>query len=396
MSCKIQKNAKNNKINGVLNQEGEKSTLFQQIFNTPTLSLTEAIEVYKNIYSDKFKPKQVEIVKQEVLEPVEIQVSKANVEFTKPKIITSEIKFQKEESKIMFQIVGEKGASNVEQYQQSLNQAKKLDEEGVSINEIEKQTGWFKNEQGQWKYFSNEILNEFLDIPQIKNKIVDLKDLLKEDSLLLTTYPELINTKIEFYGGTEGADFRTNPKINGTVDQRGEETILYIRTDSETAPDIRRTVAHELNHKIQSIENFARGGRPESFLKFANQITEIELTNDFQDYKSKMLSFDRNTLSKEDRVIVKVIQDYLKNEKNSKDYFYDKYLSLQGEIDSRAVELAIRLKDAYGRQQNLSYSSLIQALAKDEKNPNIIDQAITLLVMSDKAFALGNSPVLFL
>ena len=212
------------------------------------------------------------------------------------KIITSKIKFQKEESKIMFQIVGEKGASNIEQYQQTLNQAKKLDEEGVSINEIEKQTGWFKNKQGQWKYFSNEILNEFLDIPQIKNKIVDLKDLLKEDSLLLTTYPELINTKIEFYGGTEGADFRTNPKINGTVDQRGEETILYIRTDSETAPDIRRTVAHELNHKIQSIENFARGGRHESFLKFANQITEIELTNDFQDYKSKMLSFDRNTL----------------------------------------------------------------------------------------------------
>lgn len=89
MSCKIQKNAKNNKINGVLNQEGEKSTLFQQIFNTPTLSLTEAIEVYKNIYSDKFKPKQVEIVKQEVLEPVEIQVSKANVEFTKPSFLTA-------------------------------------------------------------------------------------------------------------------------------------------------------------------------------------------------------------------------------------------------------------------------------------------------------------------
>ena len=62
----------------------------------------------------------------------------------------------------------------IKQYQQSLNQAKKFDEEGVSINEIEKQTGWFKNKQGQWKYFSNEILNEFLDIPQIKNKIVDL------------------------------------------------------------------------------------------------------------------------------------------------------------------------------------------------------------------------------
>lgn len=89
MSCKIQKNNKNGKINSILNQNGEKSVLFQQIFNTPTLSLDESIEVYKNIYSDKFKPKEVETVKQEVLEPVEIQVSKANVEFTKPKFLTA-------------------------------------------------------------------------------------------------------------------------------------------------------------------------------------------------------------------------------------------------------------------------------------------------------------------
>ena len=87
--CKIQKNEKNNKINGVLNQEGEKSKLFQQIFNTPTLSLTEAIEVYKNIYSDKFKPAEVETVEEEILEPSEVQVSKANVELIKPSFLTA-------------------------------------------------------------------------------------------------------------------------------------------------------------------------------------------------------------------------------------------------------------------------------------------------------------------
>ena len=87
--CKIQKNAKNNKINGVLNQEGEKSTLFQQIFNTPTLSLTEVIEVYKNIYSDKFKPAEVETVEEEILEPIEVQVSKADVELIKPSFLTA-------------------------------------------------------------------------------------------------------------------------------------------------------------------------------------------------------------------------------------------------------------------------------------------------------------------
>lgn len=55
MTCKVVKNNKNGKINGILNQTGQKSTLFQQIFNTPTLSLRESIETYKNIYSDKLK-----------------------------------------------------------------------------------------------------------------------------------------------------------------------------------------------------------------------------------------------------------------------------------------------------------------------------------------------------
>ena len=87
--CKIQKNNKNNKINGILNQEGEKSKLFQQIFNTPTLSLTEAIEVYKNIYSDKFKSAEVEVIEEETLEPIEVQVSKANVELIKPSFLTA-------------------------------------------------------------------------------------------------------------------------------------------------------------------------------------------------------------------------------------------------------------------------------------------------------------------
>ena len=51
--------------------------------------MTEAIEVYKNIYSDKFKPAEVETVEEEILEPIEVQVSKANVELIKPSFLTA-------------------------------------------------------------------------------------------------------------------------------------------------------------------------------------------------------------------------------------------------------------------------------------------------------------------
>lgn len=56
MSCKIVK-SKFGKITAVNNQQGEKSTLFQQILNVPSIALNDAIEMYKGIYSDKLKGK---------------------------------------------------------------------------------------------------------------------------------------------------------------------------------------------------------------------------------------------------------------------------------------------------------------------------------------------------
>ena len=102
--CKIQKNNKNGKINGVLNQEGERSTLFQQIFNTPTLSLEESIEVYKNIYSDKFKPVEVEVVEEVIAEPVEVQVSEARVELKPFKFLTASQMKKAETSEKMMEL----------------------------------------------------------------------------------------------------------------------------------------------------------------------------------------------------------------------------------------------------------------------------------------------------
>ena len=56
MNCKIEF-SKNGKINKVLDQSGRPSKLFEQIFNTPILSLNQAIDTYKNIYSEKLQNK---------------------------------------------------------------------------------------------------------------------------------------------------------------------------------------------------------------------------------------------------------------------------------------------------------------------------------------------------
>lgn len=123
--CKVVKNDKNDKINGILNQEGKPSELFQQIFNTPTLSLDESIEVYKNVYSDKIQ------------------------------------------DKVMFQIVGEKAAKNLDQADEvttridNLQIAKEMEKLNKSPQEIRLATGW---ERGAEKFdifakTDDEILN---------------------------------------------------------------------------------------------------------------------------------------------------------------------------------------------------------------------------------------------
>ena len=95
---------------------------------------TKLEEVFNsNIVTEQFEENAaVNIIKAEydtILAELNAIKEELGIPTEESKIITSKIKFQKEESKIMFQIVGEKGASNIEQYQQSLNQAKKLDEE---------------------------------------------------------------------------------------------------------------------------------------------------------------------------------------------------------------------------------------------------------------------------
>lgn len=328
MACSIEKNAKNGKINKILGKDGKTSTLFQEIFNVPTLTLNEAIEAFKNTYSDK----------------------------------------------IRYQIIGEKGASKVEQYQQTLNQAKTLEKQGKDYSK----TGWFKNEQGQWKYFSNEILNEFLSLPQVKNKIVDLKDLLKKESILLKAYPELENTKIEFYEGTKGADFRGDEQINGTVTEEGETTILHIRTDSKGTADYGGILVHELNHKLQRIDNFARGGSPKFLLKLAIFITNSQnLPN--KDAVNKIKNFDTSSLDKESKKIIEIVQKAFNNPLKATQLLEDGYFLLQGEIDSRAVELALELKNKLGRYKNFTYSELVKELGKRE-GIDLINEAISIFV----------------
>ena len=120
-NCKIDKN-KQNKIVAVRDQSGNKSVLFQQIFNVPSISLRDAIGMYSNIYSGKLK------------------------------------------DKVQFQIIGEKGAQNLDQIEEAtfrmdnLKVAKEM-EKSLGLTDNDWQTkGVKENEKKKIKEIKNFLL----------------------------------------------------------------------------------------------------------------------------------------------------------------------------------------------------------------------------------------------
>ena len=76
MSCKLEKNSKG-KITNVLDASNKLSKLFKQILNVPTLPLEQAINTYKNVYSEQLKDK-VRFQKSSVQSDVDLAIQRNN------------------------------------------------------------------------------------------------------------------------------------------------------------------------------------------------------------------------------------------------------------------------------------------------------------------------------
>ena len=273
------------------------------------------------------------------------------------KITTSEIKFQ---------IIGEKGASKVEQYQQSLNQAKALDKQGAYTSEIEKQTGWYKNQQNQWKKFSDDYVEQLAFKPNYLeniNKEVLISDVL-EDNIILQAYPEIKNQKVIFYDET----YKNIPEqavgTNGflRIEERGGVSTLFIKTGEGRGEMDKNTFSHELNHYIQRVEGFAKGGNEQTTILLAMSVGRVR--KGYGGIKKQFLdSLKRTDLTKEDRKIIEEGIKYL-NSANKDEFAFAQYQRLQGEIDSRAVENAVKFN-----KLGKTYSEIVDdILRKDSIN----------------------------
>jgi hypothetical protein len=344
--CKIVKN-KNGKINGVLDQSGNPSTLFKEILNVPTLNLNEAIELYKNIYSEQFK------------------------------------------DTVKFQILGEKGAKNLDQIEEvtyrmdNLLVAREMEKVGKTAKEIRLATGWERGADSLWRY---EILDGIESNIQIgfnkknetftdTNIATTLLPELYSNQELYNAYPTLKKTPIIFYNDTSFFGELSGFTWQGRIFLNSKKFIdgqNRYRTDLSNKND-RFTLQHEVQHILQDIEGFDRGTSAKT------QEEKIKESLDYiRDNKGKTRNsydeFLKNYLSKDVNFFNRLLLKTLPIDKVASILSQKFYLLKAGEVEARNVQLRAnltaqeRLEKPLFETQQVPYDKQLVDVSEQDKN----------------------------
>ena len=239
-------------------------------------------------------------------------------------------------SNLDFSLIGEKGAKQMPSMLQSLQKAKDLKAEGKTDSEIAVLTGWSEY-GGHWSYFSKDSIKEFgIAIPNIKaGDIVSLADLIHKNEIF-KFYPELKDIQVSFYEGPKnqlGYENNTGIFINILGGTEG----IRIGTP-EHHRQLESTLIHELNHRLQKIEQRNVGGSESTVVEMARRIsnTDSYALGHILDNINKL---DISKLSANDRVVIATAKHVIEAKiKGDSSAAYRAYTLLRGDFESRALE----------------------------------------------------------
>ncbi len=203
-----------------------------------------------------------------------------------------------EEIQDKFQFIGEIGATNLDKAEEAtiridnLRVAREMESAEKNEKSIKLATGWERGADGKWRYETEDVIigwntsndEEFrltgedklfnLSIEN-RRKSVKLHELVKEgkNNELFISYPELLKVNVRIGNSTGGAHWADGRK-EIVFNQKYYNGDTF-SSNSKIWDDIRDILGHEIQHAIQDIEGFARGGNPGMF-------SEIDNTNEIK------------------------------------------------------------------------------------------------------------------
>lgn len=177
------------------------------------------------------------------------------------------------ESNLLFQIVGERGANALDTNEENtfrldnLEVAKILRESGVPNVSVWRATGWQLGAEGKWRYeipygqFKKDWSLNFFDTATVTlEEIFDAPE-------LFNAYSELRKIPITLNVADRNSFFeiKNNGRYAISIGTNGRK---------ENTAALRRSLIHEIQHAIQEIEGFAKGGMgtDSRYLRLAGEV----------------------------------------------------------------------------------------------------------------------------
>ena len=239
----------------------------------------------------------------------------------------------------------------------SLETAQARIEAGDNAEAVRRETGWFKGVDDKWRYEINDkdasLKKPFnkkrgtwystsTPVPMSRWTLGNVLD----HPALYAAYPMLKDVRIGLTRTGQGGQF--SPK-NNMINIGGAEKM----------EDVKSILLHEIQHGIQNLEDFARGGSPSKFE------AKPEPTGEFKEGLTALLDLDR--LSKQFNKTYKEVLEtgainepfastFLSKTEGDLDYLikqaksrtltpYEKYRRLAGEVESRTVQARLEMDE---------------------------------------------------
>lgn len=261
--------------------------------------------------------------------------------------------FSSDNNDIRFSLAGERGAAAADKAEErtfrmdNLSVARKMEEEKKDAKAIKIATGWERGADGKWRYempdakiklgqkVTDNIYGEDGKViwydNERTNPIGTLKDLLDAPELF-KAYPELKNIKVAILNANQyrGAYSEEDKTIFTNITNFDSD----FNGDRYLSKDVERNLVHEIQHIIQTIEGFGKGGNSGS--------VRGEIKKKFDEVTKQIRQLKSEGKNEEAKALIEKNKALYNANVNEKDD-YKNYLSLAGEVEARNVSARLNM-----------------------------------------------------
>lgn len=323
-------------------------------------------------------------------------------------VIPPSKRFNSRKSDIRFMFGGEKGAAEADKAEEktyrmdNLKVAEEMERGKKDAKAIKLATGWERGADGKWRYeMPDAKIKDMKDIGggHIVKRFDDfmlwndgkLADVIDAPGLF-EAYPQLKDVRID----TD--DFMNDMPSNGVYNAKTNTITIH----ADELKYMNSLLNHEIQHAIQYIEGFAKGGSPEQMEKefkaaqdewkaraYAHELEEkakemggeynqsevekalveeykdLDMSDELPDKETRIKGFNYFARGYADRSMDDAIKRFRLNESTRFDFdSYKEYLKLAGEVESRNVEKRLGMTDEERRN---SLASETEDVNRDEQ-----------------------------